>query len=129
MFDFLYSYTVGNDYTYINEFRESVFTNIGVVTLIVSLVLCLLYYPVINRITDKMDQFVHWVIFLVLAGVFGGVYALVTANNYIVGILGDTEPQVPVLLWVMNGVYALLYFFVFSILLKKSSKFATKTPF
>ncbi|MBX7243012.1 MAG: hypothetical protein K1X92_14815 [Bacteroidia bacterium] len=129
MFQLLYNYTVGGDYTYFNEFGESVFPSVGIITIVFSLIVCLLYYPVINRLTDKFDQFVHWIIFLVLCGVFGGVFAYVTANNFIVGEMGDTEPRIPVLFWVMNAIYAILYFFIFSVLLKKTSKYATLIPF
>ena len=131
MFGVLYNYTISfsKKYTYEDQFRTDVFPTVGIVTLIVALVLALLYYVVINRMTDKLDQLVHWIIVLVTGAVFGGVFAFIIANNYLIGELGETEVGVPLLFWIMNGIYAMLYFFIFSVLLKKASKFATRVPF
>ncbi len=123
MFDLLYEYTVAT-HANLPELAESVFMTVGIVTLAISLVIAMLYYLLINRMTDKFDQVTHWVIFLALNLVSAFVLAYAVANDYI----DEGNPQ-PVLFWVMNTVYALVYFFVASILLKKASKYATKIPF
>ncbi len=123
MFDLLYEYTV-TSHANLPEMMESVFMTVGIVTFVASIVVAMIYYLLVNRMTDKFDQIVHWFIFLSIALVFAFVFAYAIANPYI----DEGNPQ-PVLFWVMNTVYALVYFFVASVLLKKASKFATKIPF
>lgn len=123
MFDLLYEYTVAS-HANLPEMMESVFMTVGIVTFVVSIVVAMIYYLLVNRMTDKFDQVIHWFIFLDIALVFAFVFAYAIANPYI----DEGNPQF-VLFWVMNTVYALVYFFVASILLKKASKFATKIPF
>lgn len=129
MFEFLYNYTFPHDYSYINEFAADVFPAVGIVSLLVSLAICLLYYVVINRITDKLDQVWHWAVFLLLTAAFGGIFAFLSAQSYLINIQNADVIIIPLLFWVMNALYCLVYFFVFSILLKKASKYATKVPF
>lgn len=129
MFEILYSFTIPQDYSYINEFIADVFPTVGIVSLIFPLVLALLFYVLINRFTDKMDQLWHWAIVLIINLIFGAAFAYMTANNYLIDTNADENMTVPVLFYVMNALYCGLYFFIFSILLKKASKFATKIPF
>lgn len=129
MFEFLYSFTIPQDYSYINEFIADVFPTVGIVSLLFPLIEALLFYVVINRFTDKLDQLWHWALFLITVMIFGGVFSYMTAHNYLLDTNADANVDVPVLFYVMNAIYCGLYFFVFSILLKRASKFATKIPF
>lgn len=123
MFDLLYEYTVSS-HANLEQLAEGAFMTVGVVTFIVAIVDAMVYYLLINRITDKLDQIIHWLLFLILNLVFAFTFAYFIADDYI----DEGNPQ-PVLFWVMNTVYSGLYFFIASILLKKASKYATKIPF
>lgn len=129
MFELLYSFTLPQGYAYQEAFTNDVFPTVGIVSLLFCLVECLGFYILINRFTDKLDQLWHWAIFLMGVVIFGAVFAFVIANNCLVVDNSDLEAQVPVLFYVMNALYCAIYFFVFSILLKRASKFATKIPF
>jgi hypothetical protein len=129
MFDLLYSYTLGQSFNYLEQFSSDVFLVVGIVSLVVALALCLIYYLIINRMTDKAAQLVHWIVFLVLAILICGVHALVTGTNYMVDVANDVDTPLPILFWLMNAIYGGVYFFLLSILFKKASKYATKVPF
>lgn len=123
MFDLLYEYTVSSHPNF-EQLAEGAFMTVGIVTLIASIVVAAIYYLLVNRMTDKLDQIIHWFVFLDIALIFAFLFAYLIGNPYI----DEGNPQ-PVLFWVMNTIYALVYFFVASILLKKASKYATKIPF
>ncbi|GAB3315822.1 hypothetical protein GCM10027299_05300 [Larkinella ripae] len=124
MFVTLYELWLGqnNDPIYADE----IFTPVGLITLLFSLALAALFYLILGRWKSVFYRTSHWVITLVVAGIFGYAYALWYAmdatdaedtDSYMQGFGG------------VNLLYALIYFFLFSLLLKRFSIFAKRTPF
>lgn len=130
MFKALYEFTLGGNFQYISEFADdNVHTVVGLVTLTVTLVLAAIYYLLLNRMTDKYDQLKHWLAFFGVAVVFAGIFAFWQGRHELIDTIGDDTVMVPVLFWVMNIIYAVLYFLIGSIAFRKLSKYATKIPF
>jgi hypothetical protein len=130
MFKALYEFTLGNGFQYLNEFEDfNVYNTVGLVTLLVALGLCAIYYLAVNRMTDKYDQVLHWAIVLGVVVVFSGIFAYWQARHNLMENIGADDYSVPILFWVMNMIYALLYFVIGSVAFKKLSKYATKIPF
>ena len=124
MFVALYELWLGqnNDPIY----AEEIFTPVGLITLLVCLILAAVFYLVLGRWQSIFHKTSHWAIALVVAGIFGYGYAIWYAlsatgaedtDSYMQGFGG------------VNLLYALIYFFAFSLLLKRFSIFAKRTPF
>ena len=124
MFVSLYELWLGqnNDPIYADE----IFTPVGLITLLVSLLLAAIFYLILGRWRSVFDGIGPWVITLVVVLIFAFAYAMWYAmdrtgadesDGYMTGLGG------------VNALYAAIYFFVFSILLKRFSIFAKHTPF
>ncbi|WP_128544887.1 hypothetical protein [Larkinella soli] len=124
MFVALYELWLGqnNDPIYADE----IFTPVGVITLFVSLGLAALFYLLLGRWRSVFYRTPHWIIVLVVAGIFGYAYAL----YYALGATGAEETDSYMQgFGGINLLYALIYFFIFSLVLKRFSIFAKRTPF
>ncbi len=124
MFTTLYELFLGqnNDPIYVDE----IFTPVGTITLLVALVLALVFYLGLGRWRSVFHRGPHWVITLVVLLIFAFAYAIWYAldrtgaddtDSYMTGFGG------------INALYAAIEFFVFSVLLKRFSIFARRTPF
>ena len=124
MFTTLYELFLGqnNDPIYDDE----IFTPVGVITLLVALVLAAVFYLGMGRWKPVFHRVSHWVITLVLVLVFAFAYAVwyaldrtgaANTDSYMTGFGG------------INLLYASIEFFVFSVLLKRFSIHARRTPF
>ncbi|MFN0081406.1 MAG: hypothetical protein ACKVOM_02725 [Ferruginibacter sp.] len=130
MFNALYEFTLGSGFQYVNEFvSDQILNTAGLVTLLVSLGLAAVYYLLLNRLTDKFDQIIHWFIVMDLSLVFAGLFAWWVGHKELVETIGDDTVSVPVLFWVMNIIYAAVYYMLGSLAFRKLSKYATKIPF
>ena len=124
MFTTLYELLLGqnNDPVY----ADNIFTPVGVMTLLVTLVLAAVFYLLLGRWRAVFHHTVHWVITLVIVAIFAYAYAVYYAldqtnlpetDSYMQGFGG------------VNLLYALIEFVLFSVLLKRFSIFAKRTPF
>ncbi|GAB3262849.1 hypothetical protein GCM10027347_28860 [Larkinella harenae] len=124
MFVSLYELWLGqnNDPIYADE----IFTPVGLITLLVSIALALLFYLVLGRWKSVFYRTSHWAITLVVAGIFGFGYAVWYALDATGAENTDSYMQG---FGAVNLLYALIYFCIFSLLLKRFSIFAKRTPF
>ncbi len=124
MFTTLYELLLGqnNDPVY----ADTIFTPVGVMTLLVTLVLAAVFYLLLGRWRAVFHHTGHWVITLVIVAIFAYAYAVYYAldqtnlpetDSYMQGFGG------------VNLLYALIEFVLFSVLLKRFSIFAKRTPF
>lgn len=124
MFPLLYELLLGqnDDPIYV----ENIFTPVGVLTLLVTLALAVAFYLLLGRWRAVFHRTPHWIITLVVVAIFAYAYAVYYAldqtnlpesDSYMQGFGG------------VNLLYALIEFSIFSILLKRFSIFAKRTPF
>jgi hypothetical protein len=105
------------------EYRDSIFPTVGVITLVVSLVIALIFYGGLGRWKPVFHKRWHWVMTLILTAVVGFVLALLFVKDEIGLIDGYT--------WrftFVNALYVGIYFIIFSLILKRFSIFAKHTP-
>lgn len=105
------------------EYRSGIFSSVGLVTLIVSIVLCGIFYY-LGYIKPIFHKPVHWIITLILAIVTAFLFAYLQTR----GTLTVTDSYT-FRFAIFNALYAALYFFLCSILFKRFSIFAKHTPF
>lgn len=124
MFTTLYELFLGqnNDPIYDQE----IFTPVGTITLLVTLALAAVFYLGLGRWRPVFHRGVHWVVMLVIVLIFAFAYAVwyaldrtgaANTDSYMTGFGG------------INALYAGIEFFVFSLLLKRFSIHARRTPF
>ena len=106
------------------EYAEGIFENTGLLTVVLTLVLALVFYVVLGRWRNIWHKTVHWFLTLVIAAAagFGSAYSL--AKNE----LGTVDGYL-IRFALFNMLYAALFFFLFSLLLKTLSIYAKRTPF
>ncbi|WP_299700281.1 hypothetical protein [uncultured Pontibacter sp.] len=107
-----------------NDYREVVFPNTGLLLIIITLAIVLIYYYVLNRMMSTgLYKTQHWVMFLVLNAIIAFIIPVVQVNAN--GI--DTHSYTFMFAF-LNVIYSLVLFFLFSILLKRGSVQAWTTP-
>ncbi|UYZ61952.1 hypothetical protein [Hymenobacter weizhouensis] len=107
-------------------YRDVVFPNIGLLNLGISLALVLVFYYLINRAlrVATFNKAGHWTLFLVLNALIAFGVAVWQAHAQQV-----TDHSYIYWLATWNAILALVWFFVFSLLLKRGSINASTTPF
>ena len=123
VFSSLYELFIGDNPDY-PEYRESIFDAVGLLTLIIVFVICLIFYAGLGRWKPLFHKLSHWIITLIIAAVFGFAFAYVQCSN----TLGTTDSYVT-RFSIFNSVFAVVYFVIFSLILKRISIFAKRTPF
>lgn len=107
-----------------NDYREVVFPNTGLLLLIITLALVVLYYYVFNRVMSTgLYKPKHWVVMLIINAIIAFVIPIMQVNNNEI----DTHSYTYTFALV-NAVLSLILFFIFSLLLKKGSVQAWTTP-
>ncbi|MBA9076125.1 hypothetical protein [Rufibacter quisquiliarum] len=106
------------------DYREVIFPNTGLLLLVISLALVVLYYYVFNRVMSTgFYKPKHWVVMLLLNAVIAFAVPIMQVNGN--GV--ETHSYTYTFAFV-NAVLSLVLFFVFSLLLKKGSVQAWTTP-
>ncbi|MCC2546006.1 hypothetical protein LJY25_06085 [Hymenobacter sp. BT175] len=107
-------------------YREVIFPNVGLLTLGLSLALVLIFYYLINRAMGvaTFNKVRHWVIFLVISAVLSFLIGIWQANSQAVA-------SHSYIYWMStwNAILGMVWFFLFSIILKRGSTNASTTPF
>ena len=106
------------------EYRDGIFDTAGLVTLLVAIALCALFYVALGRWRGVWYTTTHWFITVALCALvgFGIAYGMATAA------LNVADAYV-VRFALINGIYLALFFVVFSFLFKNFSIYAKRTPF
>ncbi len=107
-------------------YREVIFPNVGLLTLGLSLALVLIFYYLINRAMGvaTFNKVRHWVIFLVVNAVLAFLIGIWQANSQAVA-------SHSYIYWMStwNAILGMVWFLLFSIILKRGSTNASTTPF
>ncbi|GAA4295417.1 MULTISPECIES: hypothetical protein [Hymenobacteraceae] len=110
--------------SFTNDYREVVFPNTGLMLFIITLVMVVLYYYVLNRaLSTGFYKPRHWYIFLAI----NAIIAFIIPISQVSGADIDTHSYTYTFAFV-NAVLSLILFFIFSLLLKKGSVQAWTTP-
>src|SRR4051812_8144225 len=91
------------------EYRDSIFNYVGLLTLIVSAVICLIFYVALGRWKPIFYKLTHWIITIILVSLtcFALAYyysksIIETSDSYLVSFAG------------INALYAAIYFIILS---------------
>lgn len=106
------------------EYRAGIFSAVGLMTLLLAVVVCTIFYAALGRWKPVFHKPLHWLITLGLTAVAGFVFAWTQAA----GTIASTDSYT-FRFGLFNALYIALYFAVFSLLLKRVSIFAKHTPF
>lgn len=110
--------------TFTNDYREVIFPNTGLLLVLISLVMVVLYYYVFNRaLSTGLYKPKHWVIMLLINAIAAFMIPVMQVSNN--GV--ETHSYTYTFAFV-NAILSLVLFFVFSLLLKKGSVQAWTTP-
>lgn len=123
IFSSLYEVIIGENSNY-PEYREGIFSTVGLITFIISVVICLIFYLGLGRWKPGFHKISHWIITLVINSsiCFGLSFSMAK------GELGESDGYM-IRFALVNALYALIYFIIFSLLLKRFSIFPKRTPF
>jgi hypothetical protein len=105
------------------EYRDGIFSAVGLMTLLLSIAVCAVFYAMLGRWKPVFHKPLHWIIALALTAVAGFIFAWTQAA----GTIASTDSYT-FRFGLFNALYAALYFTVFSLLLKRVSIFAKHTP-
>lgn len=106
-------------------YATNVYPSVGLFTLLFALIFALVFYLALGRWKPVWDKLRHWVIILIALAAIAFYFALSQAK----GATGEDADAFMVHFSLVNALYATIYFIIFSILLKKASIFAKRTPF
>jgi len=123
MFTTLYELLTGKnaDPTY----STAIFPTVGLFTLIFTFIAAVIFYLLLGRWKPVWEKTTHWLVTIVIISVVAGFFAISQA-------LSETGEEANAYMYsfsLINALYAVVYFFIFSLLLKKASIFARRTPF
>jgi drug/metabolite transporter (DMT)-like permease len=123
VFSTLYQLVIGENSNY-PEYEESIFNPVGLYTLVLVIIVCLLFFVVLGRWKPIWHKLVHWVITMAVVALscfalafFYAKSTIGSSDGYLVGFAG------------FNAIMAAVYYVIFSFVLKPLSIFAKKTPF
>ena len=122
IFSALYELVCGVNKNY-PEYRQQIFNSVGLLTVIIALAICIIFYVVLGRWKMVWYNNVHWGFTIVICAVICFLLAFLTTKN----VLGLVDGY----LWlfaIFNAVYSVIYFVIFSFLFKKFSIFSKRTP-
>ncbi|MCA0447291.1 MAG: hypothetical protein LCH54_13790 [Bacteroidetes bacterium] len=122
IFSFIYEIIIGENSDF-PEYREGIFDSVGLITLIISVAICLLFYVGLGRWKALWYTMIHWVITILIVASIGFGFAFSQAK----GELGDVDSYL-IRFAIFNAMYAALYFIAFSFLFKNFSIFSKRTP-
>lgn len=123
MFTALYELFAGtnDDPVYASE----VYPTVGLFTLVFAIAFAILFYLLLGRWKPVWDKKVHWIVTLVLlCGI--AVYLALSESK---SATGEEYDSFMYKFALINSLIMVVYFFVFSLLLRKASIFARHTPF
>ncbi|MBE9462231.1 hypothetical protein ACFP1I_13410 [Dyadobacter subterraneus] len=123
MFEFLYELLCGQNPDPI--FATDIYPFVGLFTLVFAFVFTLVFYIILGRSRPIWDKTVHWVITMIILLII----AFGFAYNHAQTVTEEEENSFFYTFAMVNTLYAFIYYILFSILLKRFSIFAKRTPF
>ena len=113
------------------EYLTSVFPHAFIVGVIIAPALvAAIYYNLVNNLTGYLGYSGYWYLFMGVAGFIGFLVGIVRATNVIYFDGAQIGPEAWIFA-IMNGVYAMLFFFISSMVFKtkKITTYADHIPF
>lgn len=107
-----------------SEYRDSIFDSVGLLSFIIAVVICLLFYVALGRWRGIWYTKVHWAITIFICALIGFGIAYGLANNELKTVDGYL-----IRFALFNALYSAIYFIAFSFLFKNFSIFSKRTPF
>jgi Na+/melibiose symporter-like transporter len=123
MFSLLYELLGGKNDNPVYE--ESIFPAVGLFTIILSVLFAVIFYVLLGRWRPVWDKQKHWLITMILLALIASGLAYSQARN-------GTEDDADAYMFtfsMINALYAVVYFVILSLLFKRASIFAKRTPF
>lgn len=124
IFSSLYQALIGKNDDPIYE--DEIFFTVGLFTLIIALGVAILYYLGIGRWRAVFCHLKHWIVSLFIVLIVTGLLALQQSKSV---TQADAFDAYMVRFAMFNALFAIVGFFIFSLLLKRFSIFAKRTPF
>ena len=106
-------------------YGTEVYPFVGFFTLLAALGFAIIFYLVLGRWKPIWDKLAHWVLTLVL--LLGLAFYLAVSQS--IHATGEDADAFVYKFAMVNALYAFIYFIIFSLLLRKTSIFAKRTPF
>jgi hypothetical protein len=130
-YEFIY-FLVKLDSNYFNlreNYLQFIFPFVFWVTFLTTLIICAVYYNVVNNFTGRLGRLRYWFIFMLLAGVVAFYSAVAKVGKVL--YLGLTIGSDGWWFGVNNFILACILFFLVSLVLKTSmiSRYADHVPF
>lgn len=123
MFAFIYEWLNGSNPNY-PEYRSEVFRSVGLLTVLISISIVILFYLVLGRWRMIWFNTLHWSLTILFAGIIGFMCALLSARSAM-----DLVDGYMIRFALINGAFAALLFITSSFLIKPFSVFSRRTPF
>lgn len=124
IFTSLYQALIGKNDDPIYE--DEVFFSVGLFTIIIALAVGILFYLGIGRWKAIFCHLKHWIVSLLIVLVVTGLLALQQAKS---ATQAEVFDAYMVRFAMFNALFAIIWFFLFSLLLKRFSIFSKHTPF
>lgn len=124
IFTSLYQALIGKNDDPIYE--DEVFFSVGLFTIIIALAVGILFYLSIGRWKAIFCHLKHWIVSLLIVLVVTGLLALQQAKS---ATQAEVFDAYMVRFAMFNALFAIIWFFLFSLLLKRFSIFSKHTPF
>jgi|GEM_PF-1950826 hypothetical protein len=114
------------------------------ISLLIGLIFAVIYYLILGRFTSSFSHLSHWFVFLAITGITSFFSAFFYAKNSIIAYAEHNDyfedaPEMQAILqsgtqdmWMYathNLIYAILFYFLFSLLFKRFSLHCSMTPF
>lgn len=121
LFEFIYELILGRN----NDpaFRQSIFLNIGLVSSVLVILISAIFYFLLGKWKAVWYNLTHWLITLLLV--------VLLTLGYLVKICSDVT-TIDGYVWgfaAVNSIYVMIFFFLFSVVMKRFSIFSKYTPF
>lgn len=106
-------------------YASDIYPNVGLFTLVIAIVFAIIFYLLLGRWRPVWDKVSHWIISLIVLAGIAFYLALSQSKNG----TGEDADSFMYKFSIFNAFIAVVYFFIFSVLLKRTSIFARRTPF
>lgn len=123
MFEFLYELLCRQNPDPI--YATDIYPYVGIFTLLFALVFAIVFYIVLGRSKPIWDKTVHWMITLIILLII----AFSFAYNHAQKVTDESSDPFFFTFAMVNTLYAFIYYVLFSLVFKRFSIFAKRTPF
>ena len=128
IFSTLYELIIGANSDF-PEYRDNGIFNItGLITFVIAVLICLLFYVALGRWKNIWYTGVHWVITILIVAAIGFGFAYSQASGGLGIGYGDDGFTYLIGFAAINALYAAIYFIAFSFFFKNFSIFSKRTP-